>query len=725
MRRIGSLLSPTTPMSKLFFGFLTALVLAATTIQAQIPGRNVNMVSGVGWPDGDPFLQRQNEPSVAASTRNPLHLLGGSNDYRTVDLPGLVDSDETGDAWLGLYKSFDGGQRWKSTLLPGYPQDQSPAGLISPLKGYQAGADSVVRAGTSGLLYYNGLVFDRGENGKSAVFLSRFIDNNNKENGDPVAYLGTKLVATASTGKFLDKPWMAVDIPRAGAAICTITPNSIIATTTTPAKKPKTKGSKAAIPGAPAPGTQHIAAGTIYVAYTSITGSGDALRSEILLVRSTDCGNTFSAPITVSRKEDSINQGASITIDPRYGTVYVAYRRFGVTSTTETDAIMLARLPLNAAKVDPQGKAYGFPKAKTQQVKRVFDSLFEHRKPKGGTASETAAMSEFDQGSSGFSFRTNAYPTTATDATGRVYVAWAQRGFAALRPDPVDGDSRIIMSTTRDGKTFTAPRAVDDATYGHQVMPSLAIGGGKLMLIYYDLRETKANTFSKFITDANTSSHLRHTIDIRAALADPGDIPAFAPSTKVSDYLMGYRSKNGALEQLQVNPPNLPMFKQGTVPFMGDYIDISPSPTFVPLGNGKWGYNNTPSSDLPIFHAVWTDNRDVRPPSTKDAYPMAHTNEYQFGGASFGSGTAYTLACGTGSVITGLTGTHNAAGAITSIGAECKTPSALSGPVTSTAGPFGNTSPNPYTISCPAGTKMMGIQGQVGSWISELGVICR
>lgn len=138
---------------------------AGTTMLAQIPGRNVNMVAGTEWPGGDPFLQRQNEPSIAASTRNPLHLLGGSNDYRTVDVPGLPDGVETGDAWLSVYKSFDGGQRWSSTLLPGYPQDTSPAGLNSPIKGYQAAADPVVRAGTHGLIYYNRLVFNRGEGG--------------------------------------------------------------------------------------------------------------------------------------------------------------------------------------------------------------------------------------------------------------------------------------------------------------------------------------------------------------------------------------------------------------------------------------------------------------------------------------------------------------------------------------------------------------------------------
>jgi len=59
-----------------------------------VAGRNVNMVSGRDWPNGDPYLQRQNEPSVAASTRNPLHLLGGANDYRTVDMPFPPDGEE-------------------------------------------------------------------------------------------------------------------------------------------------------------------------------------------------------------------------------------------------------------------------------------------------------------------------------------------------------------------------------------------------------------------------------------------------------------------------------------------------------------------------------------------------------------------------------------------------------------------------------------------------------
>ena len=69
---------------------LAALGQFAWSQSPLVPGRNVNMVSGTSFPDGDPYLQRQNEPSLAVSSRNPLHLLAGANDYRAVDLPGLT-----------------------------------------------------------------------------------------------------------------------------------------------------------------------------------------------------------------------------------------------------------------------------------------------------------------------------------------------------------------------------------------------------------------------------------------------------------------------------------------------------------------------------------------------------------------------------------------------------------------------------------------------------------
>jgi hypothetical protein len=146
------------------------------------------MVSGTNWPAGDPYLQRQNEPSIAVSSRNPEHMLGGANDYRTVDIPNPNAPTILGDAWLGVYSSMDGGETWKSTLLPGYPQDTSAVGKASPLHAYTVATDPTVRAGTHGLFYYSGLVFNRGTGAASGVFVATFQDLNNKGNGD-FAYL--------------------------------------------------------------------------------------------------------------------------------------------------------------------------------------------------------------------------------------------------------------------------------------------------------------------------------------------------------------------------------------------------------------------------------------------------------------------------------------------------------------------------------------------------------
>ena len=614
---------------RLLLGATLATGLAISTIHAQIPGRNVNMVSGVRMPEGDPFLQRQNEPSIAASTRNPLHLLGGSNDYRTVDLPGLPNDEETGDAWLGLYKSSDGGQRWTSGLLPGYPQEKDDEGrdvrgLKSPLKtgAYQAAADAVVRAGTNGLFYYSGLAFNRGENGKSAIFLSRFIDNNNREDRDATIYLGTSLIATSTgtDGRFLDKPWMAVDIPRGGnPGTCRIE---------TPGER---HVSPQGVVTQELPVVQRIPAGTVYVGYTVFTGPAADRRADVFLTRSFDCGVTWQAPMQVSRPEDPLNQGAAISVDPRNGHIYVAWRRFSkagtATTTASLDGVMLAKLPSGGRKFNPPGTARRFPKGQKK-------GLQPERFGKEHEGTEVEEPNEFDQSTSGYQFRTNAYPTMTVDGDGRVYLAWSERGFAKYRTSPIDGDARIVMVTTTDGTTFTAPQAVDNdpsvtgaatsnVLVGHQVMPSLTFAGGKLMLIYYDLRETKAakklgdTVFGPRITDANLS--VRNTIDIRASMGAPGDIPRFAPSVKVSEYKMGFRDRNSPeREQLQYNPPNLPMFKQGTVPFMGDYIDVASGAAFVSTGKGKWAFNTAAGPSLPIFHAVWTDNRDVRAPANGD-----------------------------------------------------------------------------------------------------------
>ncbi len=536
----------------------------ALPIAAQpIPEPNINMVAGQQWPGGDPFLQRQNEPSMAVSTRNPLHLLAGANDYRTVDLPfdtTSPDDEERGDAWLGVFKSKNGGQTWWSNMLPGYPQD---ALSNSPLHGFQAGADPVVRSGPNGMFYYSGIVLNRDPNPLGGVFVARFIDNNNTEIGDPIAYLGASMIATGSSGQFIDKPWIAVG---PGTGTCTITQGL---------------------------NTQTFPAQNVYLAYTIFVGNDNNIKTKLMFQRSTDCGVTWGNPTKLSESY-AINQGATIAVAPN-GSVYVVWRRFQ--TNNETNAIMIAKST-----------------------------------DKGATFSKGAVVRDitpFQQGMTYYSIRTNAYPAAAVDESNNLYVVWADRSFHPQQ------DGRIVMMRSADGIVWTPPVLVDNAANrGHQFMPAITITGGKVVIAYYDLRDDSTKgvftpilfpdmtptgqftesrldvgdrtspqtalqfVFTQYLLD--TAAHRHHTLDLRATQANTGLQSGFTGTTRVSTYVFGSRPGNGKrlVEQLQYNPPNLPMFRLGTAPFIGDYIDVT-------------GYT---TKSAHVFHMGWADNRDVRPP---------------------------------------------------------------------------------------------------------------
>src|SRR5262245_49349521 len=77
-------------LSRFFLAFVLALALSAVAHAHQSTiavSPNVNVLPGItDQIQGDLFLQRQNEPVVAVSTRNPDHVMVAMNDYRTVDL---------------------------------------------------------------------------------------------------------------------------------------------------------------------------------------------------------------------------------------------------------------------------------------------------------------------------------------------------------------------------------------------------------------------------------------------------------------------------------------------------------------------------------------------------------------------------------------------------------------------------------------------------------------
>ena len=641
------------------------------TASGQVPGQNVNMVSGTQWPYGDPFLERQDEPSLAVSTRNPLHLLAGANDYRTVDLnlpeiepgePHLTNAP-TGEPWVGQYMSIDGGARWQSTLLPGYPQDTSPRGMSSPLHGFTTAADPVIASGTNGMFYYAGIAFNRGTS-LGLVFVARFMDLNNKENGNiaqdsfPIRYINTTPVAYGSNlpAQFLDKPWLAVDIPRSGNT-CSFT---------------VTQADGTAV-------RQTIPAGNVYVAYAKVLTGSAGETSTIYFSRSTNCGSSWSPPVPISQGF-SLSQGATIQIDPETGIVYVAWRVIHNGTQHPNDGIAIT------ASLDG-GQSF------LPAISLVSLPPFNFNNPN--------APAFFDQNTTATSFRTTAYPALAVADSGipfipgPLYLAWSQRG---LGPN---GEARIMMLAIPGNGSFGSggfkpptPFPVDNGaitndiggtfpalTAGHQVMPTMTFNQGKLMLLYYDLRqdhsigefapnisngqftadamgnffeetrdevaESPAPSYSPYFIDDAGLTVRRHTLDLVLAQSNGSPIPAFS-YTRVSHYDFGlFEGESGGetapYHQLKFDPPNLPMFMQGTGAFMGDYLGLSGQPfVLVKCGNSQcWTYNNPsppgvagkfyaapkPAPSSAVHFATWTSNQDVIPPADGqwDAYTAIAT----------------------------------------------------------------------------------------------------
>ncbi|HDZ26971.1 hypothetical protein LCGC14_0667520 [marine sediment metagenome] len=556
-----------------------------------VVGRNVNLapyptIGSDGLPvvnSGDPYLQRQNEPSMAVSTRNPIHLLAATNDYRTVylphsegRLPGIeLSAQAGGDAWLGIFKSYNGGQSWTTHLLPGYPQDDTGIGEASPLHVYEAACDPTVRAGSSGLFFVSGIGFDRIEHGGSGIFVARYIDNNTQAIGemDSIEYIDVNMIDEGTSGQFADKPWIAVAAPTDEYDTVTIDAPSY---------------------------TQTIPRFDVYMVYSIFLGSSTAGdHSQIWFAKSTDCGNTWGDPIKLSESVH-VCQGTNIVVSPKDGTIYVAWRQYAREEQGVPDAIMMC---------------------KSEDSDRIF--------AKSTMVAEINAYDQFTYSAGPehpelYRFRTSAFPAIAVDHNGLVYMAWSERV-----GDSEEGPGRIVIKTSNDGINWDGPTtAIDDHDGGgHQIMPSLAYAGGKLLATWYDTRNSPWNGLPDISGEPQT-------MDVRAAQADPSANPVFGDSVQVSRYLYYAKTNEagdlvGANDQLvsetnppviyQANPdhPNRPIFDGGSSPFMGDYIDSAPSPMFLrDYETGTWRFNTGEGPfDPTLCHIVFASNRDVVPPT--------------------------------------------------------------------------------------------------------------
>ena len=241
----------------------------------------------------------QNEPTVAVDPSDPDTVVAGSNDYcrQTVG----------GDVWAGYYRSTDAGVSWSHSLVPGYPGDQSAAGLASPQGGQCAAAGDPTQAfDADGRLFYGFICFNRAKPINGGVYVARYL-------GHGASYDRTVLVKRGTpsglftTGLFQDKINLTVD---------------------------QTSG----------PGS-----GNVYVAWSQYPGFAGR-NNAVLFSRSTDHGVTFSRPEKVTPVEVGTASFTDLAVGPD-GAVYLTFITYPSSSRPTWDIWL--------SKSTDQGQSFG------------------------------------------------------------------------------------------------------------------------------------------------------------------------------------------------------------------------------------------------------------------------------------------------------------------------------------------------------------------------------
>jgi BNR repeat-like domain len=438
---------------------------------------NGNVDGGIGnvTPSKDAENRQANETTVSISTvASPVTgklgdtVAEAANDYRMVP--------HTGDTWMPIYLSFDGGATWSgspphpngyNTMVPGFPTDTSAEGLASPLHGLDGAGDPVIRFDGSGNLLVGGIAFNRNfDQGERPLDTVSFVARYEYTPGSPATastptsagappnftYRGTSIVDRGAigfavpgvvgfAGNFTDKPWMEVDLNSPAASPCS---------------------------------------GNVYFADSDFHGAFGG--NPVVFSRSTDGGVTWSSPRTISSggpQGASHNEGADIAVAPD-GTVYVAFEAF---SSQGVDTI-------NLVKSSDCGKHWSQPVA--------VNTIDAPQAP-------------------GVAFRTPTFAFVATDTTDSNLVYVAYQSFA--------GDYDIYAQRSTNGGTSFGPavQVNDDPGARHQIFPTIEVSHHTLHVAWYDFR--------------NSTTPANEALDVYYACSNCNGVswPTFDGSTRVTN----------------------------------------------------------------------------------------------------------------------------------------------------------------------------------------------
>jgi hypothetical protein len=382
----------------------------------------------VGSPS-TPFPQnKQNEPAVAIDPNNPSVVAAGANEE--IDEPPCDGSDcpfAQGVGNSGIYFSFDGGAQW---IQPTYQGFSGRTGTLGP--------------GPIGTLPHydeNGLVSD----GDPGVAFGPRPGSNGQfswSNGSRLYY--SNLTSNFSTVKkdFTFKGFEAIavshadDVQAAARNDAGAWSDPMIVTqerqsTTTFSDKPDMTADNAA---------SSPFFGSLYVCYTQFKSQQDSGPAPIAVSRSTDGGDTFSRPQTLSPSHNNVGaggrQGCNVATDS-HGKVYVVWE-----DTVKHQSVMLLSTSTDGGRRFSQARVV----AQVTDV-GIFDGV---------------RSISFD-GIAGA--RTSSFPSLSI-ANGAPSGAGAPNTIALGWSDGADGlnnEHALVQLSSDGGAGWTAPAAVEQA----------------------------------------------------------------------------------------------------------------------------------------------------------------------------------------------------------------------------------------------------------------------
>ena len=414
---------------------------------------------------------------------------------------------------------------------------------------------AVVRAGTHGLIYYSGLVFDRGDERQERDLPRALHRQQQPGSGDPFAlsrhhHRGARPPARRSS---TSRGWPST-FRATTRRSCTVTDAAAFR----PRRQQDRRAGSTTAEPKPPPDVQRIPAGA------------DLRRLQLHHRRRREPALRDPAHAIdrlrrhAGRRADprqpsggSVNQGA-------YDRDRSAYRRRlrrvapfrllprRTTHRSDLDAMMVAALPYRREERRPAGPGARLPEEAGPQRHRKLDSLFEHRgkkeveirrRPARSTSSIRAARASASAPTPIRRWR----PTAPAASTWRGRNAascadTARRRRRAHRHGHHTATGAPSRQLTAGRRSRCArPRPPADAV--DDVRRRQADAG-----LLRPARDAGARlppatcTIDRSATPTRAAAHHRHPRGDGAA----GDAPNFAPSVQVSDYLMGIQSRDGA-----------------------------------------------------------------------------------------------------------------------------------------------------------------------------------